>query len=801
MDNIASSNVASSVDEDELGSARPKRRLLKRTLLVIVTVLVLAIAVAAFWPASPDFQGDDSTAGVGPGHGGLERVFPAMLAPADNTMANPMFKQRAELGRLLYFDPVLSKDSSISCAVCHHPDLGFTDMRGQSMGIGGQGLGPDRTGGEVLRRGAPTIWDACYNFKQFWDGRADTLEDQALGPITTASEMGSTKEEVVAKLKAIPEYAKLFDQSFNGSGGSSVTFQNVVNAIADFERTLTANNSPFDKFVAGDLDALTPQQRRGFNLFRSGKTRCFECHGLPTFANPAFKIVGVPDIDPAHPDLGRSEIAQGEGYNRAFKVPTLRNVALTPPYMHNGRFKTLEEVITFYAHGGGPGMGFPTPNIDDKIRPYDMSAQEIDDLVAFLCSLTDESNKPQFPERVPSGLAIVPHLTDPGEALAAKYNTGSHQEQLASRLPQTLVVKQGESIQSALNQARPGDVIEVQPGIYHEELSIDVDNITMRGAVDPSLSNPSKEGAAFETGSGGDQPRWPVLDGGHTLSDAVIATGNDFRIEGFEVRHYTGNGIAVQRAHRPVFQNLSIDDTGRYGVYPVSCTGVTINHVTVTNVADAGIYVGQSRDIVVRNSDAHINVTGIEIENSLNAVVEDNYVYNNTGGILVFVLPNNPSKVGDNCKVVHNRVINNNHPNFADPQAIVHNVPPGTGIMIMAADHTEITENQIQGNNSYGIGVLALTNAFPKKTSFDVGAIPEYTWVHNNQYADNGKHVAESLVKAGVPGRDLVWDGSGWTNRWDDGQASRSSILASSAWPDFAKRVWWRTFSVLKEIL
>ncbi|MGH9826850.1 MAG: cytochrome-c peroxidase, partial [Blastocatellia bacterium] len=414
-------NIASSVKGLDRGAARPKRRILATVIKLLVAVIIVALAAMAFWPAPSDFHGDPSTAGVGPGHGGLERPFPAMIAPADNTTSNPHSKERIELGRLLFFDPVLSHDNSVSCAVCHHPDLGFTDMRGQSMGIGGKGLGPERTGGTVLRRGAPSLWNACFNFKQFWDGRADTLEQQADGPITNADEMGSSADEVGKKLKAIPEYVKMFDGAFGGSGGSAVTMQNAEEAVAAFERTLISNDSPFDRFAKGDLDALSAQQRRGFNLFRSGKTRCFECHGMPAFANPDFKIVGVPDVDANKPDYGRSEIAGGDGYKRAFKVPTLRNVALTAPYMHNGRFKTLEDVVDFYSHGGGPGMGLKDVRVDDKIRPYDLTVQERDDIVAFLCSLTDESKKPVFPDRVPSELPVVPHVANPGAALVAKY--------------------------------------------------------------------------------------------------------------------------------------------------------------------------------------------------------------------------------------------------------------------------------------------------------------------------------------------------------------------------------------------
>ncbi|HYP26019.1 MAG TPA: parallel beta-helix domain-containing protein, partial [Blastocatellia bacterium] len=647
------------------------------------------------------------------------------------------------------------------------------------------------------------LWNSAFNHKQFWDGRAADLEEQALGPIKDDKEMAQDPEALVSELKAIPEYARRFDAAFGGSGGSGVSVDNVLKAIASFERTLISNNSPFDRYVNGDAGALTPEQVRGFNLFRSGKTRCFECHGLPTFANPDFKIIGVPDLDPQQPDLGRAEVEGGEGYRRAFKVPTLRNVALNPPYMHNGRFKDLTEVIDFYSRGGGPGLGFDTPHLDDKIRPFTLSGQEKSDLIAFLSALTDESNLPAFPERVPSGLPVVARLDNPARRLVAEHNAGSRGEKPAHRPAQTIRVNAGESIQAAMTRARAGDTVEVMPGVYKEEIFIDLDNVTLRGLTpDGKVARPQagRDGRpSAETGSG--SHFWPTLDGEKRLADAVIATGSNFVIEGFEVRNYVGNGIQVQNASGPVFRDLMIDDTGLYGVYPVSCSGVTVERVTVTRIADAGIYVGQSRDIVVRDSVAHGNVTGIEIENSVNAVVENNLVYNNTGGILVFVLPNNPSKVGRNCRVSGNRVLDNNHPNFGNPSSIVGKVPPGGGIFIMAADETEVTGNEIRGNNSYGVAVMSLGVAFPKGTRFDVGPLPERNRVHGNVYADNGREPSKSITDAGLAGADLLWDLSGWSNTWQEKDATRATPLLSASWPSFARRAYWRALTLAQEYL
>jgi parallel beta-helix repeat protein len=219
---------------------------------------------------------------------------------------------------------------------------------------------------------------------------------------------------------------------------------------------------------------------------------------------------------------------------------------------------------------------------------------------------------------------------------------------------------------------------------------------------------------------------------------------------------------------------------------------VTIEKVVVSRIADAAIYVGQSRDIVVRDSEAHHSVTGIEIENSVNAVVENNYCHDNTGGILVFILPNNPSKVGWNCKVVGNRVIDNNHPNFGNPNSIVSRVPPGGGILIMAADDNEVTGNEIRGNNSYGVSVISLDSSFPAGTQYDVGAVPERNWIHDNHYSDNGRQPAESITARGLKGGDLIWDLSGSSNRWDEPNAIRAVPVLNGSWPEFARRAYWR---------
>ncbi|MGE0127716.1 MAG: parallel beta-helix domain-containing protein [Blastocatellales bacterium] len=786
-------NAATAPDQPSVSNSARGNGRLRRWLMLLVALLGLitaAIIVIGMIPFAPDVPPAGLING-NPGSGGVRRAFPEMKLRANNQTT----QEKVELGRLLYFDPVLSGDNEQSCATCHHPDLGFSDGRNFSMGVGGSGVGPDRKGGKQVRRGAPTVWNAAFNHKQFWDGRANDLEDQARFPITSADEMNQNPDELVKELKAIPEYVQAFDKAFGGGDSSvtpSITMDNVTFAIAAFERTIVSENSPFDRYAAGDATALTAEQRRGLTLFRSLKTRCFECHGFPTFANPDFKVIGVPDFPGQPKDYGRSEIEGGEPYKNAFKVPTLRNVALTAPYMHNGRFQTLEEVIDFYSSGGGKGQGLDLPNLDDKIRRFKLTDQERKDLVAFLHSLTDESSKPEIPEKVPSGLPVVPRLTPRvrGSAMLPPMNTAATQPNQPQNQPQRQPQRQpavwrinpGESIQAALDRSVPGDTIEIHPGTYNETLLVDVDNITIRGLKENNQRT--------------------VLDGQNKLTDAVITSSHNFTIENLVVKDYVNNGITVHGGKNSTFRDLEVHNTGLYGVYPVECKGVLIERVLATGIKDAAIYVGQSRDIIVRDCEAHSNVTGIEIENSVHALVENNYAHDNTGGILVFLLPNNPSKVGSDTTVRKNRIINNNHPNFGDPTSIVGRVQPGTGLLIMAADRTTMTENEISGNDSFGIAVVGLAIAFPKGKTFDVGAIPEGNKIFNNKLAENGRNPGGLVKELGAMNVDILWDGSGWDNSFEQsGVKAFPGMLPTNNWPDVFRRAYARVYSYVRDKL
>jgi cytochrome c peroxidase len=336
-------------------------------------------------------------------------VWPRVVERPDN----PSTSAKVALGRLLFFDPVLSNDNRTSCAHCHHPDLGFSDGLPRGLGYGAEGAGNRRRDGIVLPRHTTALWNAAYATRLYADGRAKDLEDQARFPITTDDEMKQDPETLVAELKALDEYGPMFDRAFGGRNGSAITFDNVCRALAAFERTLVSRGSRYDRFAAGDSLALSPAEKRGFALFKSARARCASCHVDPLFTNNEFRVTGVGDVPglPPDPHKDTAEPGRGGGPSSAFRVPTLRNVALHPPYMHNGSLKSLSDVVDFYSHGGGRGRGLDVPRQDPAIRPFTLTPAEKADLIAFLGALTDTSAMPSIPRSVPSGLEVVPRLT------------------------------------------------------------------------------------------------------------------------------------------------------------------------------------------------------------------------------------------------------------------------------------------------------------------------------------------------------------------------------------------------------
>lgn len=279
---------------------------------------------------------------------------------------NPLTKEKVELGKQLYFDTRLSADNSVSCATCHNPSKAFGDGMATSTGIKGQ----------KGDRNAPTVINTTYNDFQFWDGRAGSLEEQALGPIQNPIEMGFTLSGVIKRLNEIEGYRQQFQKIF----GAHVTAEGISKAIASFERTVLSGGSRWDDFNLGNEDALTDSEKRGWELFR-GKAHCSSCHVAFNLTDNDFHNLGL-GMNKPNPDLGRYNVTKNVEDKGAFKTPTLRDISRTSPYMHNGSVKTLEEVIEFYNKGGEPN-----PWLDRQIRPLHLTDQEKGDLLAFLRSL------------------------------------------------------------------------------------------------------------------------------------------------------------------------------------------------------------------------------------------------------------------------------------------------------------------------------------------------------------------------------------------------------------------------------
>jgi cytochrome c peroxidase len=295
--------------------------------------------------------------------------------------ANPYTPEKAELGRFLYFDPRLSADGTVSCATCHSPRYAFTDGAAVSTGIRGQ----------RGNRSAPTVINRAYSLAQFWDGRAATLEDQVKGPIANPIEMGNTHDAVVAALGRIGGYRPMFRQAF---GSDEVTIDRVAQAIATFERTILSGNSSYDRYKAGDKKAMTAAQVRGMRIFFD-KAKCDACHEGVNFTLNAYANLGV-GTDKAEPDVGRYAVTKNPADWGAFKTPTLRDVARTGPYMHDGSLLNLMQVVNFYDKGG-----IPNKNLDEKIKRLHLSEENKDDLVGFLKALTGDVTPVHAPEKLP----------------------------------------------------------------------------------------------------------------------------------------------------------------------------------------------------------------------------------------------------------------------------------------------------------------------------------------------------------------------------------------------------------------
>ncbi|MAY36281.1 MAG: cytochrome-c peroxidase [Spongiibacteraceae bacterium] len=324
------------------------------------------------------------------GMGGLKVGLPT---PRDGFTA-----QQIDLGRLLFFDPMLSGDGSVSCASCHQPDKGFTDGRALSRGIHGQ----------TAERSAPSLWNVGFLQTLFWDARASSLEQQLLGPLYAEHEMGNTPEQLLASLRGNPIYTDLFKQAFGDKG---LTLDTIYTALAAFEASLISLNSRYDLYAHGFHEVLSEPEIEGMNIFRSFVARCGECHTPPLFTNQQLAVLGTPEPAGRPLDIGAEGPTGDRSLRGGFKVPTLRNIELTAPYMHSGRFKTLRETVEFYTKGRGHAVPEGEHlSIHWHIWDPKLTDTELDRLVDFLKTLTDQSFMPVIPERVPSGLSVADAL-------------------------------------------------------------------------------------------------------------------------------------------------------------------------------------------------------------------------------------------------------------------------------------------------------------------------------------------------------------------------------------------------------
>lgn len=304
--------------------------------------------------------------------------------------------QEIDLGRYLFFDPVLSGDGTISCASCHDPNKGFSDGMATSIG----------SNNHKLKRAAPSLWNVAYLKKLFWDGRASSMEEQMQGPLFAAEEMNNTPENLLKSINAIEEYQLMFAETYPAKDeNSAITLNQIYTSISAFQSSLISLNSKYDRYAHGYHQALNQKEIEGMNLFRSFVARCAECHTPPLFTNQQFAIIGSPEPDGLPLDPGVQVPTNDKTLRGAFKVPSLRNIAKTAPYMHSGNFATLRETVEFYTKGRGHAV----PEDEDLIIHWhiwdpQLSDYELDRIVDFLKTLTDETFTPKIPETLPSGL-------------------------------------------------------------------------------------------------------------------------------------------------------------------------------------------------------------------------------------------------------------------------------------------------------------------------------------------------------------------------------------------------------------
>ena len=325
------------------------------------------------------------------GVGGLKTALPAVR--------DGFSPQEIDLGRYLFFDPILSGNGKMACASCHNPAKGFSDGLPNSIG----------NNNKKLKRAAPSLWNVAYQKRLFWDARSSNLEDQMQGPLYSAEEMNNTPENLSQTINKVKNYKQLFAQAYpKKSKNEKIKLEEIYRAISAFEASLISLNSKYDQYAHGFHEALNDNEIEGLNVFRSFVARCAECHTPPLFSNQEIAVIGSPEPNGLPLDPGAEITYSDKSLRGGFKVPSLRNIEKTAPYMHSGNFGTLRETVQFYTDGRGHAV----PKDENLIWHWhiwepQLTNAEMDRIVDFLKTLTDESFMPKTPKTLPSGLKLV----------------------------------------------------------------------------------------------------------------------------------------------------------------------------------------------------------------------------------------------------------------------------------------------------------------------------------------------------------------------------------------------------------
>ena len=353
----------------------------------------------------------------------ITKTITALPETVKAPLDNPTSEAKETLGKLLFFDPILSGSKDVACATCHHPKNGYTEFLDLSIGPNAMGLGSKRKFNvpndiPFVKRNAQTIINAAFNgideqnryepetATMFWDDRAKSLEKQALEPIKAFEEMRGhgipekvILQNVIDRLNDIPEYQKLFEQAFGEK--DAITVENLAKAIATFERTIISNNSRFDQYKRGEQDAITVSEKEGMELFKT--VGCINCHNGPMFSDYKLHVLGAPENTKLPiPDAGVADTF-------AFRTPSLRNLRFTPPYMHNGSLQNLRRVLEFYEDISNAKLrnkNVSPERYDPFVRELELSVKEMSLIISFLNTLNDDSFDKEIPEAVPSGLPV-----------------------------------------------------------------------------------------------------------------------------------------------------------------------------------------------------------------------------------------------------------------------------------------------------------------------------------------------------------------------------------------------------------